>query len=229
MNPKYFLNLFTAAGLFLSAGCDSGQSDDKEGAEQQKPRYHASETEAAESAKQDLLSVMEKNNDLKLGVSREDLQNANPGKNVKWMTLNYESLLRIDTNTRFSALVGDQMNTVVPMVNNGRVVTVVTLTQQSEGWSVSGLASAWQSEDLNTVRQASGSDNIVAYEVPNLQGVVYEVSADGGKQYFARVQDRFSLRQPVADSVLLPILKEEAMRWEKMHGDKLKQNEQLLR
>lgn len=186
-------------------------------------------TEVANKGKQDLLEVLKSGRDLNLGVSAEELEGASAGTPVKRQVLQFDALMKLDSNSRLSDMVDKEasMTSIVPFVKGSEVVTVVEVAEAKGELRLAGLGGMSLSSDLSAVMRASGSKNITAYEVPNLQTMIYAVGEDKGLKYYTSFQGN-SIRQAVPASLLLPAVQAAAERFQKEYGSAL-QKEQLVR
>lgn len=186
-------------------------------------------TEVANKGKQDLLEVLKSGRDLNLGVSAEELEGASAGTPVKRQVLQFDALMKLDSNSRLSDMVDKEasMTSIVPFVKGSEVVTVVEVAEAKGELRLAGLGGMSLSSDLSAVMRASGSKNITAYEVPNLQTMIYAVGEDKGVKYYTSFQGN-SIRQAVPASLLLPAVQAAAERFQKEYGSVL-QKEQLVR
>lgn len=186
-------------------------------------------TEVANKGKQDLLEVLKSGRDLNLGVSAEELEGASAGTPVKRQVLKFDALMKLDSNSRLSDIVDKEasMTSIVPFVKGSEVVTVVEVAEAKGELRLAGLGGMSLSSDLSAVMRASGSKNITAYEVPNLQTMIYAVGEDKGVKYYTSFQGN-SIRQAVPASLLLPAVQAAAERFQKEYGSVL-QKEQLVR
>lgn len=185
--------------------------------------------EVANKGKQDLLEVLKSGRDLNLGVSAEELEGASAGTPVKRQVLQFDALMKLDSNSRLSDIVDKEasMTSIVPFVKGSEVVTVVEVAEAKGELRLAGLGGMSLSSDLSAVMRASGSKNITAYEVPNLQTMIYAVGEDKGVKYYTSFQGN-SIRQAVPASLLLPAVQAAAERFQKEYGSVL-QKEQLVR
>lgn len=186
-------------------------------------------TEVVNKGKQDLLEVLKSGRDLNLGVSAEELEGASAGTPVKRQVLQFDALMKLDSNSRLSDMVDKEasMTSIVPFVKGSEVVTVVEVAEAKGELRLAGLGGMSLSSDLSAVMRASGSKNITAYEVPNLQTMIYAVGEDKGVKYYTSFQGN-SIRQAVPASLLLPAVQAAAERFQKEYGSAL-QKEQLVR
>ena len=214
MNTYRILKVaFFAVAVCISSAL-SGQNNDK------------AIMEAANKGKQDLMEVLKSGRDINLGVSADDLANAQAGTPVANQVLSFDRLTKADSTSRFVDMVDKEASSTstVPLMNGGNVVTVVTVANVKGEYTVVGLGGMSSANDLNTVMKASGSKRITAYEVPNLQTVIYAVDQQGTQVYYTSFEGN-SLRKPVPAALLLPAVQAAAARFQKEYGSALQKGE----
>jgi hypothetical protein len=212
--------------LLLSVSAtDCAKRDQRMPSDQDQPQHFPAPDEAVQKAKQDFAAVLSSNKQLDLGVDSATLARSQPGKPVKRVELDFEKLLAADTSAGFDALVKSERNTVVPLVADDRVVTIVEVNRDEQGWKVIGLAGKDIADDLTTVRTAfpdAVQSDITLYEVPNLQARVYGVKRNGTETLFTSYGNRFSLRKGVSPAMLTAVLKSDAIAFQQKYGEALK-------
>lgn len=182
--------------------------------------------EAANKGKQDLMEVLKSGRDINLGVSADDLGNAQAGTPVAHQVLSFDRLIKADSTSLLADMVDKEASasSIVPLMNGGNVVTVVTVANMKGEYKVVGLGGMSSANDLNTVMKASGSKRITAYEVPNLQTVIYAVNQQGQEMYYTSFEGN-SLRRPMTAALLLPAVQAAAARFQKEYGAALQKGE----
>jgi hypothetical protein len=178
--------------------------------------------EAANKGKADLLEVLKSGRDLNLGVSAEELANAIAGKAIAKKQLNFEKLLNLENTKSLREVEGESLNTVVPMMLSGKVATIIEVRQTKEGWVVAGLGDMSLSRDLSTVLKVSGNEELIIYEVPNLQSTIYTAAKDDEEMYFTTITGNESLRAQVSRAQLFPVLQAAAKDFEAEWGERVK-------
>jgi hypothetical protein len=219
MRTSIYIKVVTLLIITTVIGC----KDQKKGMSQSTPKYYATENEAIEKAKSDLLSIIRTSKGLSLGVDEKALQEAKPGIAVKQSNIDFEKLLTADSTSSFEGIKKGEMATIFPLVAGDRVVTVVELNKDEKGWSIAGLAGKSIANDLNTIKIAVGPEaEISVYDIPNLQVKVYGVKKDGAEIFYTDYGGQFSLRQGVNASQLMPVLAKAAQEFQRLYGDELK-------
>ena len=195
------------------------------------PQHFPTAEQAVAKAKADLLAVLRSGRDVNLGVDTSTLERAKPAKAVRRVELDFAKLLVADSTADLGSLVKEERNSVVPLVADDQVATIVEVNHTAEGWRVIGLAGKDIATDLNAVLKGAGGAGQVEttlYEVPNLQARVYGVRREGTESLYVDYRDRFTIGRAVTAAQLVPVLKADALEFEKQYGDSLK-SQRLVR
>ncbi len=206
-----------------AAGCQNQRGGMQR--DQDQPQHFGTQDEAVRKAKADFLEVLRSGADLDLGVDAATLERAQPGPSVRRVDLDFARLLTADTAAGLAALVASERDIVVPFLVDGDVVTIAEVVQGDEGWRVVGLAGRDIASDLRVVLRTSpdtAAGQITLYEVPNLQARVYGVTREGREVLYTDYQGRFSIRQGVDAATLLPVLRVDAIEFQRVYGDSLR-------
>lgn len=207
------------------------ESQEMNGAEDQdQPQHFDTPQEAVEKARRDFLEVLRIRTEFNLGVDAATLERATAASPVRRVDVDFDRLLQAEPTDSLGALVQAERNTVVPLVADGQVATIVEIVQEERGWRVVGLAGDDIATELTAVRTAApeaAERDATLYEVPNLQTRVYGVQTEEGELLFTDYGD-FSIREPVTAEELLPVLRAGAVEFQRRFGDTLRE-QQLLR
>jgi hypothetical protein len=207
-----YLGLTTA--VLFSMGCK------KEG---ENRSYFSTPQEAANKAKNDLLTVLRSSKDIALGLEEQAIEKSQPAARFKQYQITFEDLVSADS---FSALRRNELATVVPLVADGTVATVVGLAKVEAGWKIASLADKSLSSELEVVRKAAGPQaEIVIYDLPHSGEKVYaamQPATGGGGTVLYTNYPGFNLREAVPAERLLPVLKQDAAEFQRKYGDELK-------
>ncbi len=198
--------------------------------ERDQPRYFAAPEEAVAKARQDFIEVLRADVGLNLGVDLATLERSTPGAAVRRVDVDFERLLTADPGDSLGVLVQADRNTVVPLMADGRVATIVEILGTEEGWRVVGFAGSDLAAELTAVLRAvpeAADLDVTLYEIPNLQTRVYGVRTAEAERLFTDYQD-FSIEQSVSADVLIPALRTDAVDFQRRFGDTLRE-QQLLR
>ena len=203
----------TMAVLF-SMGCK------KEGGQQS---YFSTPQEAANKAKNDLLTVLRSRKDIALGLEEQTIEKSQIAAPIRQFQITFEDLASADS---FAALGQNELATIVPLVADGAITTVVGLAKGEAGWRVASLADKSLASELDVVRKGVGpAAQIVIYNLPHSGEKVYAVmqpATSGGGTILYTNYTGFNLKEPVPAERLLPVLKQNAAEFQRKYGDELK-------
>jgi hypothetical protein len=203
----------TMAVLF-SMGCK------KEGEQRS---YFSTPQEAANKAKNDLLTVLRSRKDIALGLEQQTIEKSQPAPLLRQYQITFEDLASADS---FTALRRNELATIVPLVADGTVATVVGLAKGEAGWKIASIADKSLSGELDVVRKAVGpTAEIAIYDLPHSGEKVYaavQPATGGGGTTLYTNYTGFNLREPVPAERLLPVLKRDAAEFQQKYGDELK-------
>ena len=218
LTPLYLLLLSAA-----SIGCRNQEEDMV--SDQDEPQYFPTAEEAVRQAKEDLLVVLRATPDLQLGADEASLARAQAGPAAPRFEVDFAKLLTQKSAVTLDSLVLSQRTTVVPLLDKDSVLTVVEVAQERQGWRVSGLGGKDLADELQVLRRsinAPGSERISIYEVPNLQARVYRVRQNGTESLFTKYGNRFTLSRGTTAAVLIPVLRADALEFQRKYGETLK-------
>ena len=200
--------------MFCSVSC-------KKEAEQ--PTYFSAPKEAANKAKNDLLTVLRSRKELALGLEQQTIEKSQPGAPIRQYQITFEDLASADS---FIALRRNELATVVPLVADGTVATVVAVAKGGAGWKIASLADKSLSSELDVVRKAAGPQvEIAIYDLPHSGEKVYaamQPATGGGGTVLYTNYTGFNLREAVPAERLLPVLKQDAVEFQRKYGEELK-------
>lgn len=200
--------------LLCSVGCQ------KEAAQR---TYFSNPQEAANKAKNDLLTVLRSRKDIALGLEQQTIEKSQPAAPIKQYQITFENLASADS---FTALRRNEPALVVPLVADGTVATVVGVAKDEVGWKIASLGDKSLSGELDVVRKAAGPHTeIVIYDLPHSGEKVYaamQPATGGGGTVLYTNYTGFNLREPVPAERLLPVLKQDAAEFQRKYGEELK-------
>jgi hypothetical protein len=200
--------------VLLSMGCK------KEGEQRS---YFSTPQEAANKAKNDLLTVLRSRKDIALGLEQQAIEKSQPAAPLKQYQITFEDLASADG---FTALGRNDLETIVPLIADGAVATVVGLAKGEAGWKIASLADKSLSNELDAIRKAVGPQaEIAIYDLPHSGEKVYAVmqpATGGGGTTLYTNYTGFNLKEPVPAERLLPVLKQDAAEFQRKYGDELK-------
>lgn len=185
--------------------------------------YFSTPQEAANKAKNDLLTVLRFRKEIALGLEQQTIEKSQPSTPIRQFQITFEDLASADS---FTALRRNELATVVPLVADGTVATVVGLAKDEAGWKIAFLADKSLSSELDVVRKAAGPlAETVIYDLPHSGEKVYaamQAATGGGGTTLYTNYTGFNLREPVSAERLLPVLKQDAAEFQRKYGDQLK-------
>lgn len=227
MKTKINILHILSLSMFMNMACgDSKQQGDDQ---QQPAPVFSNPQDAVKKAKQDLIAVLRLDSSVNIGVDAASVEGSEPGKTISQSSLNFDKLLEADSATTVQSLTQGEENTIVPLMTGQEVSTVVELSRDDKGWRVAALGGKTIADELNTVMRSAKSDTtlgqeytVTMYQVANLRSRIYGLKGAAGEVYFTNYSSRFSLEKGVSERELLQGLKEDAMRFRKEIGDKVK-------
>ena len=185
--------------------------------------YFSTPQDAANKAKNDLLTLLRSRKDIALGLEQQTIEKSQPAAPLKQYQITFEDLASADN---FTALRRNELATIVPLVADGAVATVVGLAKGEGGWKIASLADKSLSSELDVVRKAVGPQaEIVIYDLPHSGEKVYaamQPATGGGGTVLYTNYTGFNLKEPVPAERLLPVLKQDAAEFQRKYGDELK-------
>jgi hypothetical protein len=124
------------------------------------------------------------------------------------------------------ALRKNEMATMVPLVADGTVATVVGVAKEKAGWKIASIADQSLASEVDVVRKAAGRQGqIIIYDLPHSGERVYAVlqpATGGGGTALYTNYTGFNLREAVPAERLLPVLKQDAAEFQRKYGEELK-------
>jgi hypothetical protein len=188
------------------------------------PTYFSAPKEAANKAKNDLLTVLRSRKEIALGLEEQTIEKSQPGTPIRQYQITFEDLASADS---FTALQRNELATVVPLVADGSVATIVAVAKDEAGWKVTSLADKSLSSELDVVRKAASPQaEIAIYDLPHSGVKVYgvtqpAVAGTSGAGFYTNYTG-FNLREAVPAERLLPVLKQDAVEFQRTYGEELK-------
>ena len=221
---KYIQSIMAILLVAVTASCTDMKGDSSNGSDggDNKPKKFASMADAAVAAKEDMIAASET---VDFGVNKEKLRTAEPGNAIYKYEIEWNALMKADSNTTLENITGKNPVTIVPLVTREEVVTVISLMEDNGEYGIGGLGDRQLSTELDMVRRADSLGmvaDITVYEIPNLQVTVYGVK--GSNRYYTSYNNN-SIRQGLEPKQLVEVLKADARRFEKMYGDDLRKGD----
>ena len=215
-----------AAAMLYSIGCERNIFVKKES----EPTYFSTQQEAASKGKSDLLAVLRARKEITLGLEEQTIEKSQPAAPIIQYQITFEDLLSANT---FATLNRNELATVVPLVADDTVATIVEVAKDESGWRATSLADKSLSSELDVVRKAAGPQaGIIIYDLPHSGSKVYGITQPAGAQpsptLFYTNYTGFNLNEAVPAERLLSVLKQDAAEFQRKYGDDLK-NRKLVR
>lgn len=203
---------------------ETDKNDQSSNSSKPQATYNSTQ-EAALAAQKDMISASEQVN---FGVDKNALRDALPGNPIVKNNVDWNSLLQADSNASMASISSNAKSTIVPLVNNGNVVAVVSLSNKDQQYAIAGLGDKQISDELDMVWRMTkgGQAGVTIYEIPNIQTMVYEVIMDNEPYYYTSYSGN-SIRRPVSKAELIPALQRAARVFEKEYKGKI--NNDLVR
>lgn len=181
--------------------------------------------EAALKGKNDILLLLKNNKDINLNIDPSKFENSMPGNLIKQNEIDFNKILNTDSVKSLSEITGEEKYTIAPFVSDNIITGVVEINKDSEGWKVSGLGNRSSAADINEISKTLGIDagkmNITAYEVPNIQISIYEVSDTSGTLYYMNEKGNIN-KEEISIQNLYSVLKEKAVIFQREFGELVK-------
>lgn len=184
------------------------------------PQFQSSD-EAVAQGKRDLLDILRSNRGLNLGVDAAQLERAMPAAPLRVVEIDFAKLLAADNAMPLQEL-GSSRGNATPLQVDGQVVALIETDSISDRWRVSSIGNQALQEDLNQIDPGVRSGVLDYFEVPNLDARIFAATIDGQVRYLTR-HAGFSLRQPLSIEELLPRLKADALEFQRLYGEQLKE------
>jgi len=212
---RVFLYVGLAAAMLSGTGCMKKKSSE--------PTHFSTPQEAANKAKSDLLEVLRSRKEIALGLDEQTIEKSQPANPVRQFQITFEYLPLADT---FASLMRNELATVVPLVADDTVATIVEVVKGETGWKVASLADKSLSSELDVVRKAAGPQaDIAIYDLPHSGIKVFGATQPGagaaGAMFYTNYPG-FNLREAVPADRLLAVLKQDAAEFQRTYGEELK-------
>ena len=211
---RILIYFFLTMALLFNAGCK------KEAGQQSS---FSTPQDAANKAKNDLLTVLRSRKDIALGLEQQTIEKSQPSTPVRQFQITFEDLASANN---FNALRKNELAMLVPLVADGTVATVVGLAKDQAGWKIASVGDKSLSSELDAVRKAtSPQTEIAVYDLPHSGDKVYvamQPATGGGGTTLYTSYPGFNFAEPVPAERLLPVLKQDAAEFQRKYGDELK-------
>lgn len=188
-------------------------------------KYFNSAEEAIMQAKTDLMEILEQGTNFDFDIQMEKLKEAEAAATIPYQLVDFSSLLNTDSLQNFSELRNERLYYMVPLVVENEVVTVLQINKEERGWIMGGLMSQNIRSSLNHIPVEVRKENMKPmriYEVPNIHAVLYIVEKEQESMIFTDYKGMYTLKRPVEIEEIFSSLRRDALDFQQMHGDKLK-------
>ncbi len=214
--------LLSFSFIFLTScnNVERGPVNNTEG--QSKP--FASSGEAVLQGKKDLAELLKARTDLNLDVDAAQVEKSQPDQGMEMFEVDFQKLLQAEPTAGLDKIANASKQNATPLSVDNQVIGIINTRQDGDGWKISGISNPIIRKDLNEIRKARAEykgTKINYFDVPNIDARVYSVSVDGQDRYLTNY-DGFSFEKPVSIAELLPRLKEDALVFEKLYGERLR-------
>ncbi|MBC7990903.1 MAG: hypothetical protein H7Y19_15170 [Luteimonas sp.] len=211
-----------AAALILISTASCSRDRDMSQANGQAPHFQTSE-EAVAQGKKDILEVLRISPEVKLGMDAAQVERSTPDQALSVIEVDFQKLLEAGSADSLRRLAGDSKGNATPLLVDGQVIGLIETSKGAKGWSVSAIGNQLLEDDLNAIKATPfGTSKLDYFEVPNIQARIFEVSTGGKAGYLTRY-DGFSLQRTIGIEELLPRLRQDALEFQKLYGDQLKE------
>ncbi len=213
---------FSCCTLSFICSCQDkgrqGEETDKNIPEQ----YFADDQSAARKAKSDLVDILRIDKNIQLNINVAELEQALEEGSIATFEVDINRFLQGDSSG-LNTVADDRQETIVPFINDGKVIGTATLRKEEKGYRVGGLANNKTAQDIQAIRNATGRiSNINLYHIPNIDAEIYEVIREGQVLYFTDYGGLFNFKEPASMERLRSVLKTDLMVFERQYGDQVK-------
>jgi hypothetical protein len=223
---KIYKQLAGLIGIIAIISCNdhkSGSSDSNS-----TPQYFKTQSEAIQKGKNDLVSIM-RSSQFQFTVNPDLLQKAQPKITVKHVEIDFDQLVKHEQVNSLNELKNDAKSNINALMIDNNVITVIQTTLSDKGWTVTGLADAALTADLDEILSSQSNeviDEIILYEISNLQAFIYQVKTTDGESYFTKYNGA-TLKERTAIEQFYPMLHGDALLFERKYGDEVRSKKLL--
>lgn len=221
--------VFTLA-TFVTIACNRKRvSGDNKGDGDNQQKTFATSEAAAIKAKSDLLEVIRSGKGINLGLDAAAVERSKPADPIKQFQITFDNLLTADSTGGLNNLQQNEISTMVPLVDNRIVATIIEVGKDNNRWHIASLANKEISNDLNVIQRSIGDTSkgaITIYNLPHSRVKLYAFIRDNTEWLFSNYPG-FSIQQPVPANRLLPLIKRDAAEFQRRFANDLK-NQKLV-
>lgn len=120
---------------------------------------------------------------------RDSAGSMQPWRTIPRFTLDFQKLLNADAHSQMRDLILEERNIVVPMFVGNKVLTVIEVVRDPQGWRVIGMNDqrvAREMAQLFTFTDHTTTQPIAFYEEPNLDLWIFGVKKPSGEVLYSR-------------------------------------------
>lgn len=215
---------FAAATLILFSTISCSTDRDMSEPGKPAPRFPTSD-EAVAQGKRDLLEVLRLSPDVQLGMDTAQVESSTLDQPLSVVEVDFRKLLEAENADNLQQLAGGIKGNATPLLVDGQIIGLIETSNDGNGWSVSAIGNQALKEDLNAIKATPfATARLDYFEIPNLDARIFATTVDGNVVYLTRY-DGFSLQRPVAIEALLPRLRQDALEFQRLYGDRLKEQQ----
>lgn len=188
------------------------------------PKNFKSIEEATEAAITSLQELFMQDIKIDIGINKEQAQKLVPGKEINYVMLDYQKLLKADSSLKMKELESGKISSIIPLFVDKTVVTSVELSQTEEGWQIASIGGKQFANELEALSKTGKMEVKVStiYKVPNLPVHVYEQKFKDKTSAFYLKHKDVRMSEKLTDEKVISILNKKAKIFEKEFGDQLK-------
>jgi len=171
--------------------------------------------EAANNGKSELIKILSQSKEFNFGVSSRELENAQTGIPIEEFSADFNKLANGAQN--LNEVITRTGRHIVPLNNDGKVVTTVTVAATPKGTKAVELVNRQYTSELNEIPRATSMKGLRIITVPNLEATIYVADDRAFTNYEGR-----NIKEPVSLTELTAQLRNDAKAFEAKYGEALR-------
>lgn len=172
--------------------------------------------EAANKGKGELIKILSQGNDFNFGVNSRELESAQVGMPIEEFSADFNKLAS-STTQNLNNVVTRTERYIVPLNNDGKVVTTVTVAATPKGTKAVELVNRQYTSELNEMPRATSIKGLRIITVPNIDATIYVADDRAFTNYEGR-----NIKEPVSLTELTAQLQTDARAFEAKYGEALR-------
>jgi len=172
--------------------------------------------EAANKGKAELIKILSQGKDFNFGVSSRELESAQAGIPIEEFNADFNKLAGNETQN-LNTVSKRTERFIVPLNNDGKVVTTVTVAATPKGTKAVELVNRQYTSELNEIPRATSLKGLTIITVPNIDATVYVADDRAFTNYEGR-----NIKEPVSLTELTVQLQKDAPAFEAKYGEALR-------